>query len=55
VVPILGTRWRRYLEENVAAADVARSGRGGGDPCRGPRDAVAGDRYGQEELTRVGL
>ena len=47
VVPIPGTKRTRYLEENVAAADLALTD----DDLVAlekavPRDAVAGDRYG---------
>jgi aryl-alcohol dehydrogenase-like predicted oxidoreductase len=47
VVPIPGTKRVKYLEENVAATDVALSA----DDLAAletavPRDAVAGDRYG---------
>jgi aryl-alcohol dehydrogenase-like predicted oxidoreductase len=47
VVPIPGTKRVKYLEENVAAADVRLTG---ADLARleqaVPRDAVVGDRYG---------
>jgi len=56
VVPIPGTKRRRYLEENCAAAAVNLS------PdevvairAEIPRDAVAGLRYNAEELARLGL
>ena len=47
VVPIPGTKRVRYLEENVAARDVELTA----DDLAAleeavPRDAVAGDRYG---------
>src|SRR4051812_10376664 len=47
VVPIPGTKRVRYLEENVAAADVVLTG----EDLQAlldavPRDAVVGDRYG---------
>src|SRR5262245_21853765 len=56
IVPIPGTKRCRYLEENVAAATVSLAA----DEVAAiraaiPRDAVAGERYGPEELTRVGL
>jgi aryl-alcohol dehydrogenase-like predicted oxidoreductase len=56
VVPIPGTKRRRYLEENCAAAAIRLSA----DEVaaiRGaiPRDAVAGPRYDRAELARVGL
>ncbi len=47
VVPIPGTKRRTYLEENVAALDIALSG---ADLARldelAPKGATAGDRYG---------
>ena len=47
VVPIPGTKRVKYLEENVGAADVELTA----DDLAAleeavPRDAVAGDRYG---------
>jgi aryl-alcohol dehydrogenase-like predicted oxidoreductase len=56
VVPIPGTKRRRYLEENVAAA-AARIGPDEVTAIRVeiPRDAVAGARYARDELVRVGL
>jgi aryl-alcohol dehydrogenase-like predicted oxidoreductase len=56
VVPIPGTKRRRYLEENCAAAAV-KLGAEEVAAIRAeiPRDAVAGPRYGREELARVGL
>jgi len=56
VVPIPGTKRRRYLEENRAAADVALTA----EECRQlcelvPIDKIAGPRYHREELARVGL
>ena len=56
VVPIPGTKRRRYLEENVAAA-AARIGPDEVAAIRAaiPRDAVAGARYARDELARVGL
>ncbi|MEO7352006.1 MAG: aldo/keto reductase [Marmoricola sp.] len=47
VVPIPGTKRVKYLEENVAAADV-RLSQGDLDALEKavPRDAVAGERYG---------
>jgi len=56
VVPIPGTKRRRYLEENCAAAAVQLEA-GEVDAIRAaiPRDAVAGPRYDSYELTRVGL
>ena len=56
VVPIPGTKRRRYLEENVAAA-AARIGPDEVAAIRAeiPRDAVAGARYTRDELARVCL
>ena len=56
VVPIPGTKRRRYLEENCAAAAVQLAA----DEVAAiraaiPRHAIAGARYGREELARVGL
>ncbi len=56
VVPIPGTKRRRHLEENVAAAAAVL----GADEVAAiraaiPRDAVAGARYADDELGRVGL
>jgi aryl-alcohol dehydrogenase-like predicted oxidoreductase len=56
VVPIPGTKRRRYLEENLAALQVRL------DPSDlasidevAPRDAVAGDRYTPAMMARVNL
>ena len=47
VAPIPGTKRVKYLEENVAAADVELSQDDLDALERAvPRDAVAGDRYG---------
>jgi aryl-alcohol dehydrogenase-like predicted oxidoreductase len=55
VVPIPGTKRRRHLEENVvAAAAVLTPDEFGEIRAAIPRDAVAGARYGSEELERVG-
>jgi len=56
VVPIPGTKRRRYLEENTGAAAVHLSI----DDVAAirtaiPREAVAGARYARDELARVGL
>ena len=56
VVPIPGTKRRRYLEENAAATDVALTP----DDLRrieeaAPKGAVAGDRYTAEGMKRVNL
>jgi len=56
IVPIPGTKRRRYLEENVGAlavtltpADLARI-----DEVA-PRGVTAGDRYPAESMARVNL
>jgi aryl-alcohol dehydrogenase-like predicted oxidoreductase len=56
IVPIPGTKRRRYLEENVAAATV-RLDSDEVDAIRVaiPPGAVAGARYARDELARVGL
>jgi aryl-alcohol dehydrogenase-like predicted oxidoreductase len=56
VVPIPGTKRRHYLEENVAAgAAVLAPEEVEALRAAIPRDAVAGARYGRDELGRVGL
>jgi aryl-alcohol dehydrogenase-like predicted oxidoreductase len=54
VVPIPGTKRRRYLEENVAAADIELTA---GDLAAldeaVPRSAVAGTRYAAEQMVRL--
>jgi aryl-alcohol dehydrogenase-like predicted oxidoreductase len=56
IVPIPGTKRRRYLEENVAAVDVELS-----DEDRAviddiaPRGAAHGDRYGPDQMKRINL
>jgi aryl-alcohol dehydrogenase-like predicted oxidoreductase len=56
VVPIPGTKRRRYLEENLAALQVRL---GPGDLAAidevAPRDAVAGDRYTPAMMARINL
>jgi aryl-alcohol dehydrogenase-like predicted oxidoreductase len=54
VVPIPGTKRRRYLEENVAAADLSLSAQElqGLDQAL-PRDGAAGARYGAEMMALV--
>jgi aryl-alcohol dehydrogenase-like predicted oxidoreductase len=56
VVPIPGTKRRRYLEENLAALQVRLDP---GDLAAidevAPRDAVAGDRYTPAMMARVNL
>ncbi|HEX8909218.1 MAG TPA: aldo/keto reductase [Anaeromyxobacteraceae bacterium] len=56
VVPIPGTKRRKNLEENVAAADVALTA----DDLRrieeaAPRGAFSGTRYPEEAMKRLGL
>jgi aryl-alcohol dehydrogenase-like predicted oxidoreductase len=54
VVPIPGTKRRRYLEENVAALDVELSGQDLADiEAVFPVSAVAGDRY--PDMSTVGV
>ncbi|MEU3375154.1 aldo/keto reductase [Streptomyces sp. NPDC006660] len=55
IVPIPGTKKRRYLEENAAAADVTLTA----EQCallRGavPDGAVAGGRYPEQAMSRLG-
>jgi aryl-alcohol dehydrogenase-like predicted oxidoreductase len=54
VVPIPGTKRRKYLEENIAAADVLLSA---GDMQRLdaalPPDSVAGPRYGERMMSYI--
>jgi aryl-alcohol dehydrogenase-like predicted oxidoreductase len=54
VVPIPGTKRRRYLEENVAAAELSLSVE---DLLRLdealPRDSVSGARYGEEMMAMI--
>ena len=46
-MPIPGTKRVKYLEENVGATDVALSAEDLEELANAvPRDAVAGDRYG---------
>jgi aryl-alcohol dehydrogenase-like predicted oxidoreductase len=54
VVPIPGTKRRRYLEENVAAADVSLSAEemAALDAALAP-DKVKGPRYGQKQMAQV--
>jgi aryl-alcohol dehydrogenase-like predicted oxidoreductase len=56
VVPIPGTKRRRYLEENLAALQVRLDP---GDLAAidevAPRDAVAGDRYTPAMMARINL
>ncbi|HZA78563.1 MAG TPA: aldo/keto reductase [Acidimicrobiales bacterium] len=54
VVPIPGTKRRRYLEENIAAADIELSD---GELARidevAPLGATAGDGYDETGMTAV--
>jgi aryl-alcohol dehydrogenase-like predicted oxidoreductase len=51
VAPIPGTKRVRYLEENVAAADITLSPAEVEELTRAvPREAVAGDRYGDMSM-----
>ena len=54
VVPIPGTKRRRYLEENVGAADVSLSTAEMVtlDAALAP-EKVAGPRYGQKQMAQV--
>jgi aryl-alcohol dehydrogenase-like predicted oxidoreductase len=54
IVPIPGTKRRRYLEENVGAADVPLSAgeMEGLDAALAP-DKVSGPRYGQKQMAQV--
>lgn len=56
IVPIPGTKTTRYLEENIAAADIQLTP----DDLVAisdamPADAVAGDRYDEDGMRRVGV
>ncbi|HLM90525.1 MAG TPA: aldo/keto reductase [Thermoplasmata archaeon] len=54
VVPIPGTKHPKYLEENVAAADLVLSRSDLEQIDRAiPREAVAGDRYGPASMSLV--
>ncbi|MGH3488763.1 MAG: aldo/keto reductase [Actinopolymorphaceae bacterium] len=56
VVPIPGTKRRRYLEENVAAAGLTLTADELAEIERvAPREAFRGERYAQDEMTRVDL
>jgi aryl-alcohol dehydrogenase-like predicted oxidoreductase len=56
VVPIPGTKRRRYLEEDVGALGVELS-RGDLDAIEAiaPRDVIAGERYAPEMMARINL
>ena len=53
-MPIPGTKRRRYLEENVAAADVALGAEemAALDAALAP-EKVSGPRYGQKQMAQV--
>jgi aryl-alcohol dehydrogenase-like predicted oxidoreductase len=56
VVPIPGTKRRRYLEENTASAQVVLSAEDVQElDVLVPRERVSGERYARSELERVGL
>jgi aryl-alcohol dehydrogenase-like predicted oxidoreductase len=54
VVPIPGTKRRRYLEENVGAADVSLRAEemAALDVALAP-EKVSGPRYGQKQMAQV--
>lgn len=55
IVPIPGTRRRRYLEENLAALEIALSGADLAELDQAaPRGAAAGDRYPEAAMRAVG-
>ncbi|HEJ6940149.1 TPA: aldo/keto reductase [Serratia marcescens] len=54
IVPIPGTKRRRYLEENVSAAEIALSAAElAAIEAVFPLSAAAGDRYGAESMTYI--
>src|SRR5262249_10816328 len=54
VVPIPGTKRRRYLEENVAAADVSLTAAEMAElDAALPPEKVAGPRYSEERMANV--
>jgi aryl-alcohol dehydrogenase-like predicted oxidoreductase len=54
IVPIPGTKRRRYLEENIAAAELALSqAELAAIEAVFPAEAVAGNRYGAESMTYI--
>jgi aryl-alcohol dehydrogenase-like predicted oxidoreductase len=54
VVPIPGTKRRKWLRENIAASDISLSAQEIADlEAAVPRDAVAGDRYHQSGMRTV--
>ena len=56
LVPIPGTKRRKYLDENIAALDIALSA---SDLARlneiAPRGVAAGTRYPEELMSRLGI
>jgi len=56
IVPIPGTKRRRYLEENLGAAEIVLDKNDLERLNRAfPQDAAAGPRYSPDQLRRVGL
>jgi len=56
VVPIPGTKRRRWLEENVAALSVELTPEDIADiEAIAPPGAAAGDRYPPEDMARVNV
>jgi len=54
VVPIPGTKRRKYLEENAAAADIELTAEDIAElEAAIPEDEVAGDRYGEANMKRI--
>jgi aryl-alcohol dehydrogenase-like predicted oxidoreductase len=56
IVPLPGTKQRRWLEENVAAADITLSDRSLAELARAfPPGIAAGTRYPEPQMKRLGL
>ncbi|WP_046862986.1 aldo/keto reductase [Microvirga massiliensis] len=56
IVPLPGTKQRRWLEENVSAADIALSDRSLAELARAfPPGIAAGTRYPEPQMKRLGL
>ena len=54
IVPIPGTKRRKYLEENAAAADIALSEENLARLEEAmPRGSAAGERYAEEQMSAV--
>jgi aryl-alcohol dehydrogenase-like predicted oxidoreductase len=52
VVPIAGTKWRAYLDENAGAVDVElTAGELKAIDELTPRSAVAGERYAADRMS----